>query len=914
MKHIENNDLSTQEIEIAYSHSKLESKAVHEVDDARAQAVMVFGECLNEAAFSSGRSDLFIKHSSFEQSLDAFEGLNEQDTAYLARYMTCLSTLMVISADVTAIPVKDSFIDGHGEERDINLTSAVGAVLEEGYAPELVRDVLDTLDATPVFTAHPTEMRRASIVDREMALTKGLQDLIAAKTDFERETARDDLYRAVALLWHTRLHRPERITVYDEIFNLMQVVRQSILPSLNGLYEKWGQTLPEAASKHVFVTLGSWIGGDRDGHPFVDDQTLKAAFRAQSNVIFDHYFNAINTLDRELTLSESVTKVSEQVYDLARKAKDSNIHRVDEPYRRALFHIRARLKATSELIQSDKASDFVAEPYETADSFRRDLVVIADSLREYGGERLVGRKLRALLNLIVGAGFHLMRLDLRQNSDVHERAIADLFSNSPILMDYMALSEKERISILLQELTHDRPLRWAFANYTDETKRELRIMDAAAKIVRLFGREAFGAYVISKAASVSDMLEPLVLMKQAGLVLGGAKPYTMIRISPLFETIDDLLAAPTIIKSWFNLSGLRAVLGRPALQEIMLGYSDSNKDGGYLASRWNLHKTSRALKKVCREAKVELRLFHGRGGSVGRGGGPSFDAILAQPEGTVDCRIRVTEQGEMIARKFGNPELAQKTLDTFATAVFLASVRHHNKTEEPIGKQENRYSDMMDELADLSCKAYRALVYDDPEFLAFFRSVTPINEISDLKIGSRPASRTTSGKIEDLRAIPWVFSWSQSRFMLPGWYGFASAVKALNLNEETLKEMMQWDFFDVFLANMEMALAKGDIELAKLYVALAPDQAAAQRIYGRIRQEWFDTIDIIKMARGADHLLSTQLEIKAYIDRAAPLLGHLNRLQVHLLKLRRSGNDKNLIKLASHLSINGIASALRNTG
>ena len=509
----------------------------------------------------------------------------------------------------------------------------------------------------------------------------------------------------------------------------------------------------------------------------------------------------------------------------------------------------------------------------------------------------------------------LLALDLRQNSDIHERVIAELYTHSSELVDYLGMSESERCSLLFAELTTDRVLRWDFAKYSDETRKELRIVDAAAKLIKTFGPEAFGAYIISKAASVSDILEPLVLLKQAGLVRGGPQPHTMIKISPLFETIGDLEAAPEIMKKWLGNFAVRSLMGRPAIQEVMLGYSDSNKDGGYTASRWHLHKGSKAVKAVCDKAKVQLRLFHGRGGSVGRGGGPAFAAILAQPEGTVGGQIRVTEQGEMIARKFGNVPTAHKTLDSFAAATFLATIpRRLDNKPTPDARLEEKFAPLMDKICDASFAAYRGLVYDDPHFLAFFRSVTPISEISDLKIGSRPASRTASGKIEDLRAIPWVFSWSQARFVLPGWYGFAAAVREVGVGDDVLQEMVQWDFFDVFLANMEMALAKADMDIAALYVGLAKEPEEAKRIFATIRAEFDDTVALIKRIRSAPTLLSTHPRLRNQIERSRPLLDTLNRLQAYLFAIRRGGNQHKLIKLAMQLTVNGIASALRNTG
>jgi phosphoenolpyruvate carboxylase len=895
---------------------------------------------LSDAVTGFGRGDVLTLIEAMKAGTCDFDTISESDAAHVARVMTVLSTLQVISEDVAQLKEVGTFTSATGEQVQTTLANAVSSARHEGLAAETIQDVLDGILASPVFTAHPTEMRRASIVEREYEITQLLQAYEKSSAGAERNAIRDDLYREVALLWSTRLNRPERITVIDEINNLLGAVRRSILPALASLYGEWGRDLDLDGHLPNILKLGSWIGGDRDGHPHVDEVTLAYAFKAQARIAFDFYFARLDKLDTELTVSDEVSHVTEALAELARKSLDVNIHRNDEPYRRAVSYIKSRLARTAEVVLGEPqrrgmpTNATAAPAYESAQAFVRDLCVIKDSLKANGGPRLVGRTLKSLVQIAKSCGFHLLALDLRQNSDVHERVIADLFTQSPELVNYLEMTEAERCSLLFGELTNDRILRWEFGKYTDETRRELRIVDAAAVMVKTFGPEAFGAYIISKASSVSDILEPLVLLKQAGLVRGGQQPHSMLKISPLFETIGDLEAAPEIMRKWMGNFAVRSLMGRPAIQEVMLGYSDSNKDGGYTASRWHLHKGSKAIKAVCDEMSerggrdengklkhpIRLRLFHGRGGSVGRGGGPSFAAVLAQPEGTVGGQIRVTEQGEMIARKFGNQRVAHKTLDTFAAATFLASkpglVVHPNAEEKPEiqAAREAKFTPVMDQICDASFKAFRGLVYDDPHFLAFFRSVTPISEISDLKIGSRPASRTASGKIEDLRAIPWVFSWSQSRIVLPAWYGFAAAVKELAISDDVLIEMMGWDFFEVFIANMEMALAKCDMDIGALYVDLASEPEEAKRIFAIIRAEFDATVALIKRIRKADVLLSTYDRLRGQIDRSRPGLDALNRLQVHLLAKRRAGNDHKLVKLAMQLTVNGIASALRNTG
>lgn len=878
---------------------------------------------LSEAVHEFGKAEVMDKVEALKDKTFDFSALSESEAAHIARIMTCMSMLSVISEDVGQLGKIDSFESADGSMQPISLANAVASARQSGLDKAEIDATLSSILASPVFTAHPTEMRRASIVERETEIATLLQAYEKAANAGEKKQVGDDLYRAVALLWNTRLNRPERITVRDEINNLIGAVKRSVLPALVTLYTEWGRDIPHEGPLPDVLKLGSWIGGDRDGHPHVDEVTLRYAYREQARVAFDFYLVHLDKLDTELTMSDEVTPVSDALQELARKSLNTDIHRVDEPYRRAIAHIKQRLARTraetlGEAAGSRAGDTSVAAPaYESCAAFLRDLRVIRNSLAGNGGRRMIGATLKTLIRIARSCGFHLLALDLRQNSDVHERVIADLFTQSSELIDYLGMSESERCSLLFAELANDRILRWDYASYSEETRKELRIVDAAAEIVKTFGPEAFGAYVISKAGSVSDILEPLVLLKQAGLVRGGPQPHCMMKISPLFETIGDLEAAPEIMKKWLGNFAVRSLMGRPALQEVMLGYSDSNKDGGYTSSRWSLHKASKAIKAVCDKAGVQLRLFHGRGGSVGRGGGPAFAAILAQPEGTVGGQIRVTEQGEMIARKFGNVVTAHKTLDSFAAATFLATVpKRGPKTAAHTAdaKLEEKFTPLMDKVHAAAFDAYRGLVYDDPHFLNFFRTVTPVDEVSNLKIGSRPASRTASGKIEDLRAIPWVFAWSQTRFMLPGWYGFAAAVRELAISDDVLKEMMQWDFFEVFIANMEMALAKTDMEIAGLYAGLAGEPEEAARIYAKIKFEFDDTVALILRLRGAPYLLSTHERLRNQIDRANPLLGSLNRLQVYLLGIRRHGNRHKLVQLAMQLTVNGIASALRNTG
>jgi phosphoenolpyruvate carboxylase len=504
-------------------------------------------------------------------------------------------------------------------------------------------------------------------------------------------------------------------------------------------------------------------------------------------------------------------------------------------------------------------------------------------------------------------GFHLVTLDLRQNADVHERVTAELLKVAGIQPDYAALPEAERVRILRDELAGLRLLVNPFADYSEETRSELAILEAAAEAHRKYGAACITTYIVSKTESVSDLLEVNLLLKQCGLWDPSAPEQCPIMAVPLFETIEDLIVAPTVMTDWLQLAEVRSGTDGRGHQEVMLGYSDSNKDGGYLTSVWSLHQASRALAEVFAAEQAAIQLFHGRGGAVGRGGGSSFSAIRAQPNGTVQGRIRITEQGEVIGAKYGTRESATANLEAIASATVLASLEHRDD------KRRDRFYSAMAQISDRARATYRGLVYETPGFVEFFRQMTPIAEIAELKIGSRPASRTKSMRIEDLRAIPWVFSWSQARVMLPGWYGSGQALR--DADPGLLKELYEdWPFFRTTINNLEMVLAKSDMDIAAAYSELVTDAAQRGILFGRIRDSWTLTRDIILGVTGQSWLLEHNPTLDASVRLRLPYVEPLNRLQVELLKRHRSGEEDARIRQGIHLSINAIATALRNSG
>ena len=665
-----------------------------------------------------------------------------------------------------------------------------------------------------------------------------------------------------------------------------------------------------------FLRTGSWIGGDRDGNPFVNAETLAYAIHAQAAVAFEHYLLEVHRLGGELSLSSRLVEPTEALLALAARAHDENPHRQDEPYRNALVGIYARLAASAKALAGyvpPRAPSVTAEPYGSAAQFRGDLDVIATSLAAHGAGALAANRLDPLRRAIDVFGFHLTLLDLRQNSDVHERVMAELLSRAAVTDDYTRLSEPARIALLVRELEGPRLLASPHLEYSPQVDSELAILRTAADIHARYGAAALPNYVISKCQSVSDLLEVAVLLKEVGLV---RRDVLAVNVVPLFETIDDLARCGDIMREAFALPSYRAMIdSRGGWQEVMLGYSDSNKDGGYLSANWALYRAEMSLVQAFHAAKVHLRLFHGRGGTVGRGGGPSYEAILAQPAGSVSGGLRITEQGEIIASKYSDPELGRRNLEALVAATLEASL----EDTERLGGRAERYFAIMDALATHAYRAYRALVYETDGFPAYFRASTPISEIIELNIGSRPASRSASIRIDDLRAIPWVFSWAQCRLMLPGWYGFGSAVDAwLAEHPRGIAELAdlhaRWPLFRSVLSNMAMVLAKTDLAVASRYAELVSDAALRDAIFARIAGEHERSIRHCLAITQQSSPLEDNPTLERSIRNRFPYLDPLNHLQVELLRRYRAGDTDIRTRRAIHLTINGVAAGLRNSG
>jgi phosphoenolpyruvate carboxylase len=666
-----------------------------------------------------------------------------------------------------------------------------------------------------------------------------------------------------------------------------------------------------------FLRIGSWIGGDRDGNPLVTAEVLRQTLRMQSNRALGFYLDELHLLGGELSLDANLVRTSEELRTLAERSPDRSPHRRDEPYRRAISGIYARLAATAwalDRFEAPRGAVGEAPAYEVVDELQADLDILHRSLTGNGSETLARGRLRGLRRAVDVFGFHLAAVDLRQNSDVHERTLGELFEMARPGTGYGALAEDARIGLLLDELKTARPLVSPFLSYSAEAASELAVLRAAAEVQQQYGKQAVPNYVISKTDGVSDILEVALLLKEAGL-LRPREGELDVNIIPLFETIADLRNCSRVMDELLGLSEYRHLLDRRGTQEVMLGYSDSNKDGGYLTSAWELYKAEIALIEVFRRRDVRLRLFHGRGGSVGRGGGPSYQAILAQPGGAVQGSIRITEQGEVIASKYSNPEVGRRNLEILAAATLEATLLQPDRAAP-----RDDFLAAMAELSTYAYRAYRSLVYETDGFERYFWEATVIGEIANLNIGSRPASRTNSTRIADLRAIPWVFSWAQCRLMLPAWYGFGSAIKAWleaypTGGMQLLRAMYaEWPFFESLLSNLDMVLAKSDIAIASRYAELVEDGGLRDQIFPRLRTEWRDSVEAVLAIMEQNNLLERNPLLARSIRNRFPYLDPLNHLQIELLKRHRTGDSDERVVQGIHLTINGIAAGLRNSG
>ena len=911
----------------------------------------------------------FRRHDDKEADRDLkklLKKLSSDQTVSVIRAFTYFSHLANLAEDRHHIR-RRAIHERTGGLQQGSLALTLQRLKDAGVSRKKIVQTLAQSHVSPVLTAHPTEVQRKSILDAERAIAMLLagRELVLPREQAEFEL---QLQAKVTQLWQTRLLRFTKLTVADEIENALSYYQSTFLTQIPRLYQDLEDDLGERVEP--FLRMGQWIGGDRDGNPNVTAPTLELALHSQADMVLRHHLTQVHLLGAELSVSAMLASVTPAMQALAERSPDTNAHRQDEPYRRALTGIYARLAGTLHALTGGEAARHAVAPqapYAQASEFLTDLKTIETSLMAHHGAALTRARLRPLMRAVEVFGFHLATIDLRQSSDKHEEVVAELLAAARIEADYSALSEEAKRAVLLRQLNDARPLRLPGASYSAHTVSELAIFDAARSGRERFGTNTIRHAIISHTETVSDLLEVMLLQKESGLMHGLLSENAVcdLIVVPLFETIEDLRNAAPIMRDYYALPGVKAMVQRGASdgyceQDIMLCYSDSNKDGGIFTSNWELYRAETALVELLdglnaetvggdrdgdsapgrpkpnqptrgaatRAAAerggntIQLRMFHGRGGTVGRGGGPSYQAILAQPPGTVRGQIRLTEQGEVIGSKYANPEIGRRNLETLVAATLEATLLQTTQ-DAP-----EAFLDAANALSLASMAAYRALVYETPGFTDYFFSATPIREIAELNIGSRPASRKASQKIEDLRAIPWGFSWGQCRLTLPGWYGFGSAVQSfLNSNgpkgvgkqKALLQKMVaEWPFFNALLSNMDMVIAKSDLALASRYADLVEDKRLRTKVFSAIEAEWHRTAEALTLITGAKQRLVNNEALQRSIRHRFPYIDPLHHLQVELVRRYRANEQQahtdEKVRRGIHISINGIAAGLRNTG
>ena len=901
------------------------------------------GEAVYECVEAIRKSSVAFRRDANEQAgrklKKMLSGLSDELSVSVIRAFTYFSHLANLAEDRHYIR-RRAVYERAGHMQPGSIGAAMQRLRGAGKTPRQVAQVLAEAYVSPVLTAHPTEVQRKSILDVERDIAQLLAERDAIRDEFGGAKSRKaqldrrlhdneaQLRARVTLLWQTRLLRFSKLTVIDEIENALSYYDATFLEEIPKLYATLEEGLP-GWQVPSFFRMGHWIGGDRDGNPNVTAQTLDYATRRQSEVALRHYLQEVRALGRELSQSSMLAAFTPELVALAEASGDQSEHRSDELYRRALAGVHARLTATQQNLASGvlagAATGSDAAAYACAEDFIEDLRTIEACLHAQGVAGLCSQRLQPLIRAVAVFGFHLATVDLRQSSDKHEAVVAELLATAGVCADYSALDEAARRQCLLGVLNDVRPLRVPLADYSEHACDELAIFETAYRVVRQYGPMAIRHYIISHTESVSDLLEVLVLLKEAGLMRGTLADNGVadLIVVPLFETIGDLRNAAPIMREFYALDGVAALVTRSgAEQDIMLGYSDSNKDGGIFTSNWELYRAEIELAQ-CFDSLgaahgIRLRMFHGRGGTVGRGGGPSYEAILAQPPGTVRGQIRLTEQGEVIASKYANPEIGRRNLETLVAATLEATML------QPTKPAPQSFLDLAALLSDASTAAYRKLVYETPGFTDYFFAATPLKELAQLNIGSRPASRKALQQIEDLRAIPWSFSWGQCRLTLPGWYGFGSAVheflENLSAGERKKRVAMlqrmynEWPFFRTLLSNMDMVLAKSDLALGSRYAELVEDRRLRKKIFGIIETEWHLTAEALHMITGEKLRLAANPGLARSIKHRFPYIDPLHHLQLELIRRYRLGKSGERVQRGIHLSINGISAALRNTG
>lgn len=896
------------------------------------EEVKILTDLLNESTEQLIGKELFTKiqnlikisaDKNYQELEDQIASLDNREMIVVARYFATLPLLINISEDVE-LASKVNVLNNTDQDYLGKLNDTINIVAQKKNAKE----ILEKVNVVPVLTAHPTQVQRKTVLELMDKIHTLLRSYREVKNGIiNRDEWTEELRACIEILMQTDIIRGHKLKVSNEITNVLTYYPKSLIPAIT----KFTARYKELAKKHGLdiakatpITMGMWIGGDRDGNPYVTADTLKLSATLQSQVTFEYYIKQINQLYRSISLSTSYMKPSTEVMHLSELSNDDSPFRTNEPYRRAFYYIESRLVRTEQkLLNITNQHSFLKERdlehldqipiYEDAQEFKADLEVIKRSLEENRDQAVVKSYFTEILEAIDVFGFHLATIDMRQDSSVNEACVAELLKSAEICDHYSDLSEKEKVSLLLNELNNDpRNLHSNNKPKSELLQKELKIYKTARDLKDRLGEDVIKQHIISHTESVSDMLEQAIMLKEYDLL---DNENARIQVVPLFETVEDLNNARDIIKEYLNLGIVKKWLAsQHNYQEIMLGYSDSNKDGGYLASCWNLYKAQKDLTAIGEELGIKITYMHGRGGTVGRGGGPSYEAITAQPFKSINDRIRMTEQGEIIQNKYGNKDTAYYNLEMLVSATVDRITSKQIVSEDHIAD----FRSSMDKIVTESNEVYKKLVFENSNFLNYFLQATPIKEISNLNIGSRPASRKKLSDFSSLRAIPWVFSWSQSRVMLPGWYGVGSAFKYfIDADPSNLKELQMmyqgWPFFHALLSNVDMVLSKSNMEIAKQYAELCQDEKT-KSVFDIIYQEWKLTKQIILQIEGHDDLLNDAPNLKNSLAARMPYFNILNYIQLEMIKRDREDEIQGVFQSIIPITINGVASGLRNSG
>ena len=833
--------------------------------------------------------------------------LTQEEMEIVANFFSILPLLINIAEDVDL---------AYEVNYKNNIDETYVGKLSESIKNIKDKNILENINVVPVLTAHPTQVQRKTVLD----LTEKLHSLLRKHRDVKNGLInerkwKNAVQKHIEILTQSDIIREKKLKVANEITNVLEYYNLSFIKAIAKLMTEYKLLLEEnniELKNETPITMGMWIGGDRDGNPFVTAETLNLSAMKQCELITTYYIEKLNSLYRTFSMSSHVTKGSKELEELANRSRDTSEYREKELYRRALSHIKDKLENTREYLLQDKEAE---DKYLTADEFIADLTIIEKSLLENKGEILVTGEFEELLNVVKIFGFYLASIDMRQDSSVYEASVAELLSSANIEKDYSSLSEEEKCELLLKQLKEDpRPLSINDENkQSEELRKELAIFRTARKLKDKLGDNVIKQNIISHTTSVSDLLELAIMLKEVGLV---GSDFARLQLVPLFETIEDLENSYEVMDKYLSLDIVKKwVSDNRSYQEIMLGYSDSNKDGGYLSSGWSLYKAQQELSSLGEKHNIKVTFFHGRGGTVGRGGGPSYDAIISQPLGSVQDRIRLTEQGEIIAAKYGNSDAAYYNLE----ALFSAVIQRMNADKVNTDIRDiPEIQVIMDEIVEDSYNKYRELVFENPNFYNYFFEATPIKEISSLNIGSRPASRKKITDIGGLRAIPWVFSWSQSRIMLPGWYGvgtaFSNFINKDKGNIEKLRKMYKgWPFFTSLLSNVDMVMSKSDMDIAKEYANLCKEEET-KKVYEEILREWNLTKQVVLEISEHKEFLEDNTYLTRSLENRLQYFNTLNLIQLELIKRSREGKLPESQINTIHITINGVATGLRNSG